>query len=105
MRIGPTTRLAVNAELHVGAAAESLVGTDTALVAGCDSLDTFGAADNGSKKSEFDADRAEGWTDGDVGWQHTKVSTGCTAGRTGSSYKDYDTLEARGGGKMAEVAV
>ena len=67
MRIGPTTRLAVNAGLHVGAVIGSLVATDTALVAGYDLLDTCVAVDIGLRKSKDDG-RAGGWTDDEVSW-------------------------------------
>ena len=64
MRIGPTTRLAVNAGLRAGAAVGSLVGIDTALVADCGLLDTLGSVDSGSGESEIDDDdRADDWTD------------------------------------------
>lgn len=104
MRIGPATRLAVNVELRVGAVIGSLVGTDTALVADCGLLDRSGTVDSGSGKSKIDGYRADGWTDDEVSWQHRTVSSGCIAGRIEISYKDHDTLGARGGGKMAEVA-
>ena len=32
------------------------------------------------------------------------MSSGCIVGKIGGSYKDYGTLVAKGGGKMAEVA-
>ena len=60
MRIDLTTRLAVNAGLHVGAATGSLVETDTALVADCDLLDTYGAAGIGLRKSKNDDERTGG---------------------------------------------
>ena len=104
MRIGPTTRLAANAGLRVGAVTGSLVVTDIALVAGCDSLDTSGPVDNALRKPKNDDDRVDGWGDDEVSWQHEKVSSGCTAGRTTFWYTDHDTFEARSGGKMAEVA-
>ena len=64
VRIGPATRPAVNAGLHVGAVVGSLVGTDTALVAECDLLDMSGAVDIGPGKAEADEDRrADGWAD------------------------------------------
>ena len=62
VRIGPTTRLAVNAGLHVGAVVGSLVETDTALVADCDLLDMSGVVGIGLGKAEADEDRrADGW--------------------------------------------
>lgn len=89
MRIDPTTRLAVNAGLRVGAAIGSLVGIDTALVVDCGLLDTFGAVDSGSGKSEIDDyDRADDWTDDTDEVVHRRVSSGCIADRIGSSYKD-----------------
>lgn len=100
VKIGPTTRLAANAGLRVGAVTGSLVVTDIALFAGCDSLDTSGAVDNALRKPKDDDDRV----DDEVSWQHEKVSSGYTAGRATFWYKDHDTFEARSGGKMAEVA-
>lgn len=113
MRIGLTTRLAVNAGLRVGVVIGSLAGIDTALDADCDLPDTSGAVDIASGKSEIDDDdRADDWTadtdeavtDDEVSWQHRKVSSGCIAGRIGILYMDYDTLGAKNGGKMAEAA-
>ena len=104
MRIGPATRLAENVELRVEAVIGSLVGTDTALVADCGLLDTSGTVDSGSSKPKIDSYRAGGWIDDEVSWQRRTVSSGCIAGRIEISYKDHDTLGARGGGKMAEVA-
>ena len=109
MRIGPTIRLAVNAGLRVGAAVGSLEGIDTALVAPGGLLDTPAAVDSGSGKPEIDDDdRADDIDrvvpDDGESWQHRKVSSGCIAGRIGGSYKDYGTLEANVGGRVAEVA-
>ena len=72
MRIDPTIHLAVSAGLRVGAAVGSLAGIDTALVADCGLLDTFGAVDSGSGKSENDDDDDDDTdrvvTDGEVSW-------------------------------------
>lgn len=114
VRIGPTTRLAVNAGLLVGAAVGSLVGTDTGLVAPCGLDDTPGTVHNGSGKSEIDDDddMSGGWTGGtdevaaddEVSWQRRRVNSGCIARRIGGSYKGYGMLEAKGGGKVPEFA-
>ena len=68
MRIGPTTRLAVNAGLPVGAVTGSPVATDTALVAGYDLLDTSGAVDSVLRKAKIVDDRAVDWIDDEVSW-------------------------------------
>lgn len=103
----------MNAGLRVGAAIESLAGTDTALAADCGVLDKCGGADNGSGRSEIDDDdRVDDQTDdteevaADDGasWQHRRVSSGCIADKIGFWYKGYGTLGAQGGCKMAEVA-
>lgn len=113
MRIGPTIRLAVNAGLRVEVAVGSLAGIDTALVADRDLPDTSGVVDIASHKSEIDDDdRADDWTadtdeavtDDEGSWRHRKASSGCIAGRIGSSHKDFGTLGAKHGGKMAEAA-
>ena len=103
MKIGPTTQLAANAELHVGAAAENLVGIGTVLVADCGWLDESDA-DKGSNESKIDDERAGDWTGEEVSWQHRKASSDYMAGRFAVSYEDYDMLVGKGGGNLAEVA-
>ena len=111
-RIGPTTRLAVNAGLRVGAAVGSLAEIDTALVADCDLRDTIGSVDGMSGVLEIDDDKTDDGSDNtdefvaddEVSWQHRRASSGCIAGRIGRSDKDYGTLGAKDGGRMAEVA-
>ena len=58
-KIRPTTHLAPNAGLHVGAAIENLVGIDIARAVDRDLLDDSGAVDSGSGKLEIDDDRSD----------------------------------------------
>ena len=103
VKIGPTTQLAVNAELHVGAAAGSLVEIGIVLVADYGWLDEFDA-DNESDESKIDDERTDDWAGEEVSWQHRKASSDYMAGRFAVLYEDYGMLVGKGGGNLAEVA-
>ena len=111
-KIGPTTRLGVTAGLRVGAAVGNPEEIDTALVAEYDLRDTIGSVDGMSGVLEIDDDRTDDGsdntdeigTDDEASWQHRTASSGCIAGRIARSDKDYGTLGAKDGGRMAGVA-